>query len=68
MPAEAPSVEKDRPVHILVQAGAVRLEGEGIALADGRKGDRVKVRRTGSEAEVLARVQGQGRVLVEEQE
>jgi hypothetical protein len=64
-PAEL-SVEKDRPVRIVVEAGSVRLEGEGTALADAREGDTVKVRRATGGTELLGRAAGPGLVLVEE--
>lgn len=59
-------IKKDQSVRILVEAGAVRLESDGIALADARHGDMVKVKRSSGNNEIPARVIGRGLVLVGE--
>ena len=43
-----PAVQRDRPVEVRVEVGAVRLQTAGIALGDARLGEMVKVR-TGKE-------------------
>ena len=59
-------VAKDRLVRILIEAGTVQLEGQGVSLADAHQGEMVRVRRTSNNDEFLGRAIGRDLVLVEE--
>lgn len=58
-------VKKDHPVHFIIETGAVRLEGEGVALSDARQGEYVKVKRASGPEEFLGRATSPQLVLVE---
>jgi len=62
----APAVEARARVEIEVQRGGVRLSTPGIALADGRIGDRIRVRPETAEQTVLARVVATRKVRIDE--
>lgn len=62
----APAVEARARVEIEVERGGVRLSTPGIALADGRIGDRVRVRPEATEQTVLARVVATRKVRIDE--
>ncbi len=61
-----PEVEARAQVEIEVERGAVRLRMQGMALADGRIGDRIRVRPDATEQTVLARVVATSKVRVDE--
>lgn len=54
--AGLPEVVAQQPVQLVVERGAVRIVVSGIALMDGRAGDRISVRPRGSRSAVQARV------------
>lgn len=61
-----PDVQAQQPVRIEVARGAVRLSVSGVALRDGRLGERVPVRAEDGERTVVSRVTGQQKVQVDE--
>lgn len=61
-----PEVEARARVEIEVERGAVRLRTQGIALADGRVGDRIRVRPDATEQAVLARVVATSKVRIDD--
>lgn len=61
---EPKDIERGELVDVEVRSGAARLELEGRALADGRKGDMIPVRNTASGKTFSARVQEKGRVVL----
>lgn len=61
-----PDVQAQQPVHIDVARGAVRLSVPGIALRDGRIGERIPVRADDGERTVVSRVTGKQKVQVDE--
>ena len=62
--AEAPDVTRGQSVRVEVHHGATRLETEGLAQANGRRGDRVLIQNPTSGRRFLARVAGEGLVVV----
>lgn len=61
-----PDVQAQQPVRIDVARGAVRLSVSGVALRDGRIGERVPVRADDGERTVVSRVTGKHKVQVDE--
>ena len=59
-------VSRQQPVTILIDGGGIRIESEGVALANARQGEKVRVRRTHGNVELAGRAVQQGVVLVEE--
>lgn len=59
-------VAKNKKVRLLIDSGPVRVEAEGIALADADFGGTVRVRRPNGLADVHGRAVDRGTVLVEE--
>lgn len=60
-----PAVSRAQDVRVRVAAGAVAVETQGTALADGRIGDRVKIVSPKNQMTYFGRVVEQGVVLVE---
>lgn len=60
------AVAKNKKVRLLIGSGPVRIEAEGIALADADLGGTVRVRRPNGLADVRGRAIDRGTVLVEE--
>lgn len=58
-------VVRDAHVRIISTSGAIRLESQGRAQADAARGELVSVRRSGSQAALLARVVDAETVMVE---
>lgn len=65
-PAGNVLVAKNRKVRLLIDSGPVRVEAEGIALADAGPGGTVDIRRANGLADIRGRVIDHGTVLVEE--
>jgi flagella basal body P-ring formation protein FlgA len=63
-----PLVDRGDPVTIFSRSGAVTATLKGVALEAGGPGDRIMVRATRYREDVLAVIQGPGRVLVQEEE
>ena len=61
---EPKDIERGDLVDVEVRSGGARLELEGRALADGRKGDMIPVRNTASGKTFSARVQERGHVVL----
>ena len=61
-----PAVARHQPVQVQVQAGAVSLQASGLAMADARIGERVRVLNPASRESFNARVVAAGLVVVEE--
>lgn len=61
-----PAVEARAQVEIEVERGPVRLRTRGVALADGRVGDRVRVRPDATESTVVARVVANSKVRIDD--
>lgn len=61
-----PDVQARQPVRIDVARGAVRLSVPGVALRDGRIGERIPVRADDGERTVVSRVTGKQKVQVDE--
>lgn len=61
-----PDVQARQPVRIDVARGAVRLSVSGVALRDGRIGERIPVRADDGERTVVSRVTGKQKVQVDE--
>lgn len=59
-------VSRQQKVTVLLESDGMRIESEGIALADARMGEQVRVRRTSGNVELAGRAIRQGVVLVEE--
>lgn len=59
-------VGKNRPVRLLIDSGAVRIEADGLAVGDAGLGEYVGVVRQSAGGEIRGRVIGQGLVLLEE--
>jgi len=59
-----PAVVRDERVAVLVERGPVTIETQGVATADARLGELVRVQNTDSRQTFAARVVGPGRVLV----
>lgn len=60
------AVAKDQRVRLLIDAGPVRVEAEGVAMGDAKVGGTVKVRRANGLAAVTGRAVDQGTVQVVE--
>ncbi|MFL6661609.1 MAG: flagellar basal body P-ring formation chaperone FlgA [Rhizobacter sp.] len=60
-----PAVLRNEPVQVRVQLGPVQLDTVGVALADGRIGERVRVMNPASQDAFSARVVAEGAVLAE---
>jgi flagella basal body P-ring formation protein FlgA len=61
-----PAVARHQPVQVQVQAGAVSLQASGLAMADARIGEQVRVLNPTSRESFTARVVAAGLVVVEE--
>jgi flagella basal body P-ring formation protein FlgA len=61
-----PAVARNQPVRVHVQAGHVELQAAGVALADARIGERVRVLNPASRESFAARVVAAGLVVAEE--
>jgi flagellar basal body P-ring formation protein FlgA len=60
-----PAVLRNQPVDVKLELGAIRLQTAGIALADARLGEKVKVRSPAGHEPFVARVVAEGTVHVE---
>jgi flagella basal body P-ring formation protein FlgA len=63
----APSVLRNQEIQVQVRSGGVIIETSGIAMQEGRVGDRVAVRNPGSQKDYVARVISEGVVMVSAQ-
>lgn len=63
----APSVLRNQEIQVQVRSGGVVIETSGIAMQEGRVGDRVSVRNPGSQKDYVARVISEGVVMVSTQ-
>jgi flagellar basal body P-ring formation protein FlgA len=61
-----PAVARNQPVRVQVNAGLVALQAAGVALADARIGERVRVLNPASRETFAARVVADGLVVPEE--
>ena len=60
-----PAVQRDKPVDVQLELGAIRLRTAGVALRDARVGEMVKVRSTTGSEPFVARVVAEGAVRVD---
>lgn len=63
----APSVSRNQAIQVHVVSGGVVIETSGIAMQEGRVGDRVAVRNPDSQKEYLAKIISEGVVMVSAQ-
>jgi flagella basal body P-ring formation protein FlgA len=61
---EPNDIQRGELVDVIVRSGAAKLELEGRALADGRKGDMIPVKNTANGKNFSARVEEKGRVVL----
>ncbi len=57
-----PSIRRGEQVTLMVQRGEIQVRAPGLALNDGRIGDRIQVRNLSSERQLEGRVRGPGQV------
>ncbi len=62
---EIPPVRRAQAVRVKVISGKVELETRGVALQDGKIGQRVQIARQDNAETFFARVQGEGTVLID---
>jgi len=60
-----PLVKRGEVVSVCAGRGALRLSANGVARSDGRKGDTIRVKNSGSGKDILCRVTGPGQAKVD---
>jgi flagella basal body P-ring formation protein FlgA len=63
----APSVSRNQEIQVQVHSGGVVIETSGIALQEGRVGDRITVRNPGSRKDYVAKIISEGSAMVSTQ-
>lgn len=63
-PTKEVLVKKDQPIRIMAKTGTIQIESSGIALADGKAGDRLTIHRNGTTDTLIGRVSQNGTVIV----